>query len=144
MRRFALVVSAVVVLAFAGASAAAPTLSARLRSSGPTYVVGDINGQNGWMKLNPLYDVKVASVGSYAAAAGIPGFGLQALRLSDAYTQGSFGNQTFSPGLAQPGRGGGRAPAALRSRASGSEQRSPRCSPDRTFPSARTTAAVGG
>jgi uncharacterized protein YkwD len=101
MRRFALVVSAVAVLAFAGATAALADSVGPITFEPPTYVVGDINGQQGWMKLNPLYDVKVASVGSYSAAAGY-GFGLQALRLSDAYTQGSFGDQTFSPGLAQP------------------------------------------
>lgn len=65
------------------------------------YVVGDINGQQGWMKTNPLYDVKVATVASFPAAAGY-GFGTQALRLSDAVTTGSFGDQTFSPGLSSP------------------------------------------
>jgi hypothetical protein len=64
----------------------------------PTYIVGDINGQQGWMKTGP-YDVAVASVAAFPAAAGY-GFGTQALRLSDAVTSGSFGDQTFSPGLA--------------------------------------------
>jgi hypothetical protein len=63
----------------------------------PTYVVGNIDGQNGWMKTGP-YDVAVASVSSFPAASGY-GFGAQALRLSDAITSGSFGDQTFSPGL---------------------------------------------
>ncbi len=62
----------------------------------PTYVVGDIHGQNGWMKTNPLFDVKVEAVASYPAAAGY-NFGTQALRLSNAYASGSFGDQTFSP-----------------------------------------------
>lgn len=66
----------------------------------PTYVTGNINGQNGWMKSGP-YDVAVASVASFPAAAGY-GFGAQALRLSDAVTSGSFGDQTFSPALASP------------------------------------------
>jgi uncharacterized protein YkwD len=101
MRRFALVLSAVAVLAFVGAVAAHADSVGPITFENPPYVVGDINGQNGWMKLNPLYDVKVATVASYPAAAGY-GFGHQALRLSDAYTQGSFGDQTFSPGLAQP------------------------------------------
>src|SRR5436309_15595076 len=62
----------------------------------PAYSTGDINGQNGWLKTNPSFDVAVASVvPSY-------GFGAQALRLSDAYTTGSFGDQTFSPGLSTP------------------------------------------
>jgi hypothetical protein len=43
----------------------------------------------------------VAAVASFPAAAGY-GFGSQALRLSDAVTSGSFGDQTFSPGLSSP------------------------------------------
>jgi hypothetical protein len=65
------------------------------------YVVGDINGQMGWTKLNPAFDVKVASVSAFPAASTYH-FDSQALRLSDAVTSGSFGDQTFSPGLAQP------------------------------------------
>lgn len=61
------------------------------------YVPGDINGQQSWMKLGP-YDATVASLASFPAASGY-GFGTQALRLSDAFTSGSFGDQTFSPGL---------------------------------------------
>jgi hypothetical protein len=70
------------------------------------YVVGDINGQpttgslpNGrWSKTGP-YDAAVALVSAFPAAAGY-GYGSQALRISDAVTSGSFGDQTFSPGLA--------------------------------------------
>jgi hypothetical protein len=70
------------------------------------YVVGDINGQpitgagpNGrWSKFGP-YDVAVEPVSLYPDASGY-GFVSQALRLSDAITSGSFGDQTFSPGLA--------------------------------------------
>ena len=61
-----------------------------------TYQLGDINGQNLWMKTGP-YDVAVATVSG--AASGY-GFGTQALRMSDSVTSGSFGDQTFSPGLA--------------------------------------------
>jgi hypothetical protein len=64
----------------------------------PAYSTGDINGQQGWMKTGP-YDVAVASLSGFPAASGY-GFGTQALRLSDAFTSGSFGDQTFSPGLA--------------------------------------------
>ena len=64
------------------------------------YHLGDINGQQEWMKTGP-YDVEVANVLAYAAAAGY-GFGTQALRLSDAVTSGSFSDQTFSPGLSSP------------------------------------------
>jgi len=64
------------------------------------YHLGNINGQNGWMKTGP-YDVAVAAVAAFPAAAGY-GFGTQALRLSDAFTSDSFGDQTFSPGLTSP------------------------------------------
>jgi hypothetical protein len=62
------------------------------------YTTGDINGQNGWTKTGG-YDAAVANVASFPAASGY-GFGTQALRISDATTSGSFGDQTFSPGLA--------------------------------------------
>jgi hypothetical protein len=61
------------------------------------YVAGPITGQNGWMKDGP-YDVQVALVATYPAAADY-GFDTQALRMSDAVTSGSFGDQTFSPGV---------------------------------------------
>ena len=64
------------------------------------YATGNINGQQGWMKTG-LYDVAVASVSSFTAASGY-GFGTQSLRLSDAFTTGAFGDQTFSPGLLSP------------------------------------------
>src|SRR5690348_13562692 len=80
--------TAVAVLAALAGTAAADTV-------GPidfeNYTLGDIDGQHGWQKLNPSFDVAVA-----------PGFGGQALRLSDAYTSGSFGDQTFSPPLQTP------------------------------------------
>jgi len=73
-----------------------------------SYVPTDINGQpflpgsslpNGaWSKTGP-YDVHVVRVSDYPAAAGY-GFVTQALQISDAVTSGSFGDQTFSPGLA--------------------------------------------
>jgi hypothetical protein len=70
------------------------------------YHVGDINGQptpgslpiGGWSKTGP-YDVAVVTTSTYPDAAGY-GFVAQALRISDAVTSGSFGDQTFSPGLA--------------------------------------------
>jgi hypothetical protein len=66
----------------------------------PTHSLGSINGQNGWQMTGP-YDVAVASVSGFPAAAGY-GFGGQALRISDATTSGSFGDQTFSPGVTSP------------------------------------------
>ena len=62
------------------------------------YMAGDINGQNGWSKTG-TFDAAVANVADFPAAAGY-GFGTKALRISDAVTSGSFGDQPFSPGLA--------------------------------------------
>lgn len=61
------------------------------------YIIGNINGQQGWMKTGP-YDVAVADVSTFPNASAF-GFETQALRLSNAVTSGSFGDQTFSPGL---------------------------------------------
>jgi hypothetical protein len=65
------------------------------------YVVGNIDGQNGWMKTGG-YDAAVASVASFPSAPPYPSFGGQSLQISDAVTSGSFGDQTFSPALSQP------------------------------------------
>jgi hypothetical protein len=80
--------------------AASADLVGPITFESPAYTTGDINGQQGWSKTGP-YDVAVATV------AGFPGapqnlFGQQALRLSDAVASFSFGDQTFSPGLASP------------------------------------------
>ena len=74
-------------------TAGADTVAA-INFESPTYTIGDINGQNDWMKTNSNFDVAVASTTRY-------GFGAQALRLSNSYTTGSFGDQTFSPALTQ-------------------------------------------
>ena len=58
-----------------------------------TYTLGNINGQDGWSKTGP-YDVAVVT-NTY----GFPSFGTQTLRLSNAVTSGSFGDQTFSKSL---------------------------------------------
>jgi hypothetical protein len=55
----------------------------------PTYVVGDIHGQDGWSSSGP-YDHAVAAQSLY------PSFGSQVLRISNAVTSGSFGDHTFS------------------------------------------------
>ena len=65
----------------------------------PPYTVGNIDGQQGWMKSGP-YDVEVENNSTHANI-GTYGFGTQALRVSNAVTSGSFGDQTFSPGLSQ-------------------------------------------
>ncbi len=105
MRHVVLLASLVFGLAVLGS---AFTASARADTIGPitfeSYALGDINNQNGWKKTGP-YDVAVANVSAFPAY----GFGTQSLRLSDAITNGSFGDQTFSPGLLSPA---GESPAA--------------------------------
>lgn len=97
LRRFFLLTGLIFGLAAIAAPLAAADAVGPITFEPPTYTTGDINGQNGWMKTGP-YDVAVASVSSFPAAAGY-GFGAQALRVSNAVTSGSFGDQTFSPGL---------------------------------------------
>jgi opacity protein-like surface antigen len=102
LRALILVVSAVLLFPSA---AAADSLGLITFEQSQGYVATNIHGQpigftvpNGkWSKLGP-YDVEVELVSSFPAAAGY-GFGSQALRISDAMTSGSFGDQTFSPGL---------------------------------------------
>jgi hypothetical protein len=59
----------------------------------PTYHTGNINGQDGWVFLSPVYDVAVDS------SRGTTGFGAQSLRISNAFTSGSFGDWAFSKPL---------------------------------------------
>ena len=62
------------------------------------YTASNINNQHGWSNTGG-FDAAVANVSGFPAAAGY-GFGSKALRISDAVTSGSFGDQIFSPGLA--------------------------------------------
>lgn len=72
-------------------AASADTVSVNFEP--PTYSVGNINGQDGWSKTGS-YDAAVDS------SFGVPSFGTQSLRISNAVTSGSFGDQTFSKSLA--------------------------------------------
>jgi len=56
----------------------------------PWYLLGTIHGQDDWSSFGP-YDHKV-TLNTY----GYASFGLQSLRISNAITSGSFGDQTFS------------------------------------------------
>lgn len=58
----------------------------------PGYTLGNINAQNGWSRTGS-FDHVVG--GSYGWAT----FGAQSLRISDAITSGSFGDQTFASPL---------------------------------------------
>ena len=104
MRRFFGTIGAATVLALglagAFASAAGADEVGPISFEPPAYHTGDINGQQGWQKTGP-YDVAVANVSDFPAASQYS-FGSQALRLSNAITSGSFGDQTFSPGLSDP------------------------------------------
>lgn len=66
----------------------------------PAYSLGNINGQQGWVKTG-AYDANVVSTAAYPAAAHY-GFGSQTLQISDAVTSGAFGDQTFAPPVAVP------------------------------------------
>jgi hypothetical protein len=74
-------------------SARADTLG-NINFESPAYTLGNINGQNGWVKTGS-YDAAVT-----ANTYGYTAFGGQSLRISNAVTSGSFGDQTFSPSLA--------------------------------------------
>lgn len=55
-----------------------------------TFNLASVNGQGGWQSTGPFDQAVVEN--SY----GFDGFGCKALRISNAVTSGSFGNQTFS------------------------------------------------
>jgi hypothetical protein len=106
MKRFMMfatfIVASVGLLAsFAGAATTTGTIGFNSTDS-PAYTTGDIHGQNGWTKTGS-YDVAVATLGDFAGRS--TGFsGDQALRLSNSVTSGSFGDQTFSPGVDPAGQ----------------------------------------
>ncbi len=90
---------AVAALAGSATSARADAVGPITFETGQGYTLGNINGQNGWSDSG--FDANVASVSGFPAANGY-GFGSQALQISDAFTSGAFGNQTFAPALGQP------------------------------------------
>ncbi len=59
----------------------------------PPYIVGNINGQDGWSKTGPYDAAVVSNIYGYSS------FQFQSLRISNAITSGSFGDQTFSKSL---------------------------------------------
>jgi hypothetical protein len=61
----------------------------------PPYTTGSIDGQDGWSATNPSIDEAVVDNTPY----GYSGLGSQSLRISNAYTDTSFGDQTFSKSL---------------------------------------------
>jgi hypothetical protein len=60
------------------------------------FALGSVNGQNGWTVTNSAFDYAIAdTTGLYGGA-----LGTRALRVSNAVTSGSFGDQLFSEQLA--------------------------------------------
>jgi len=78
-------------MAFVVGAAMADSVSVTFES--PTYNVGNINNQDGWMKTGSFDSAVVANTYGYSS------FGGQSLRISDAVTSGSFGDQTFAKPL---------------------------------------------
>lgn len=62
-------------------------------SSFDSFTLGSVNGQGGWGVTGP-YDQEIVN-NTY----GYTTFGCKSLRISDAVTSGSFGDQIFSPSL---------------------------------------------
>ena len=89
--RFAVATAAVLTVALTAAVAFADSVGP-ISFEAPTYVVGDIDGQDGWKSTGP-YDHAVAAQSLYSS------FDAQSLRISNAVTSGSFGDQTFSKEL---------------------------------------------
>lgn len=78
------------------ASASSPGIS----FEAPAYHSGSIDGQNGWAgtaggAINPTIDQAIVTNGAGAPAS----FGAQSWRISNAYTNGAFGDWPFSPSL---------------------------------------------
>lgn len=90
-------IAASIGLMVSSAGAASADSTGTITFETPTYAVGNINVQNGWSNTGS-YDSNVAVVSTFSNQA-LSMFGEQALQLSNSQTSGSFGDQTFSPGV---------------------------------------------
>jgi len=90
MKKITSILAIIGVLAIASPALAATT---SINFENPPYTLGDIDGQDGWSSTGP-YDHAVST--SFST----PTFSAQSLRISNAVTSGSFGDQTFSKSLA--------------------------------------------
>lgn len=61
----------------------------------PPYVLGSINGQDGWVALGSSGSGCATYDQAVSPSQSITGFGLQSFRVSDAITSGCFGDQAF-------------------------------------------------
>ncbi len=73
------------------ASALPPPPSCSPSSTFDSFSTGTVNGQGGWSVTGPYDQAVVSNTYGYST------FGCQSLRISNAVTSGSFGDQTFSP-----------------------------------------------
>jgi len=97
MKRFASIGAVLIVFVLAGLIIAD---SRSINFEFPTYHTGTIDGQNGWAgtlggPINPAIDQAIV-----ANTFGYTRFGGQSWRMSNAYTDGAFGDWPFSPSLA--------------------------------------------
>src|SRR5712691_12562729 len=99
MRKLIAVIALVLVTGVTGAMIASAD-SRTITFESPTYSTGSIDGQDGWagtlgIPINPAIDQAVVT-NTY----GYTSFGGQSWRISNAYTDGAFGDWPFSPSLA--------------------------------------------
>ncbi len=93
MKRILLVLIVVAALALPTVASVSAETLAPITFESPTHTLGNVNGQDGWSKTGP-FDVEVANnIGDTCS------WGTQSLRISDAVTSGSFGDQTFAKPL---------------------------------------------
>jgi hypothetical protein len=135
-KRLLLLASLIVGLAAFASVASADTVGKITFEPSQGYVIGDINGQQGWMKTNPAFDVKVVNVSAYPAAANSH-FGTQAPSRPGALAT----RRSRLVSRARPARA---PPKSASCRLSTSAPRSPPCSPACTCRSARMTGTVPG
>jgi 5-hydroxyisourate hydrolase-like protein (transthyretin family) len=89
----------VVTIGVASALLTVPAATASAATSSQSFegfALGSINGQSGWQIAGASYDVAVADTSAAYGGA----LGTRALRMSNAVTSGSFGDQLFSQQLA--------------------------------------------
>jgi len=69
---------------------ACSTTDTLLNTTFDTFIASDVDGQSGWMSTGPFDQEVVDNTYGYAS------FGCKSLRISNAVTSGSFGDQTFA------------------------------------------------
>jgi hypothetical protein len=92
MKRFSF--GTVVTIMVAMAIMAVPVLADSLAINFESYSLGTVHNQDGWSSSGP-YDREVVDPNGF----GVSSFGSRSLRISNAITSGSFGDQTFSKSL---------------------------------------------